>query len=96
MMHTIPMYPQFETILGVLPGATDRDRVLIIKEVTPVRGVKLELRQQTFGEGVGWFTQVTLPLTPDQASELRCVLSLVTETKSVAQRAAERGLALVP
>lgn len=89
------MHAQFETILGVLPGATDQERVLIIQEVTPGRGARLELRQQTYGEGVGWFTQVTLPLTSDQVSDLRCALSLATTSKSVAQRAAERGFALV-
>lgn len=102
-MNTIPLYRRYETVLGVLPADTERERVLIIKTVTPGLEDRLELRQQTFGDGVGWFTQTSLPLSPSQVQQLRSTLSATcrpagkepTTAENLERVAAERGLSLV-
>lgn len=35
---------------------------------------RIELRQQTWGEGIGWFTQNTMRLEPQQVAQLRTAL----------------------
>lgn len=35
---------------------------------------RVELRRQTWGEGIGWFTQNSLPLHPGQLAQLRGAL----------------------
>jgi hypothetical protein len=37
---------------------------------------RVELRQQSFGEGIGWFTQSTVQLEPSQVADLRNALGL--------------------
>jgi hypothetical protein len=103
-MDTFPLFPPVEMILGVLPGATDRDRILLAQVASPGGDDVVELRQQTFGDGVGWFTQLSIPLTGEQASALANTLKasatsvLPGKKARVAaslQKAAARGLALV-
>lgn len=102
-MDTLALFPPVETILGVLPGTTDRDRILVAK-VASAGGDVVELRQQTFGDGVGWFTQSSIPLTGAQADTLANTLKasgtrvLPGKNKTTAaslQKAAAHGLALV-
>ena len=75
-MNTLPIFARYETILAVIPGSTDRDRVLIVKEVKAGQADHIELRQQSYGDGVGWFTQNSLTLAADQVEQLRSALAL--------------------
>ena len=63
-----------ETVLSTLLGTTDRDRLLVVLCLDTASGSRIELRQQSFGEGVGWFTQSSVALEPHQVAELRGVL----------------------
>ena len=38
----------------------------------------MELRQQSFSKGIGWFTQSTVQLEPAQVADLRNALGLTT------------------
>ncbi len=62
-----------EVILAVIPGSTEKDRLVIAHRQT-AGDSRIELRQQTWGEGIGWFTQHSLPLEPHQAAQLRATL----------------------
>lgn len=57
------------TILATIPGADERERLL----VTACADGSLALVQESFADGVGWFAQKTLALMPEQARQLRAV-----------------------
>ncbi len=61
-----------EVVLATLPGEHERERLQVVLFSGARHG--LALRQQTFGEGVGWFNQRSVDLHPDQISQLRTVL----------------------
>lgn len=62
-----------EVVLATLPGTCESEQLLVVM-VHTAGGNRLELRQQSWGEGVGWFTQSTVQLAPHQVGELRGVL----------------------
>lgn len=63
-----------EIVLSTLPGTSDRERMQVVLIQSPATGSAVELRQQTFGDGVGWFTQSSVSMEPHQVAELRSVL----------------------
>jgi hypothetical protein len=67
-MHFSP-----EVVLSSIAGATDTERLLVVL-CNRAGESRLELRQQSFGEGIGWFTQSTVALEPSQVAELRAAL----------------------
>jgi hypothetical protein len=73
--------PATETILTTLPAASDKDRLLLVLVHHPVEGSRIELRQQSFGEGIGWFTQSTVVLEPEQVSQLRNALGMTATSR---------------
>lgn len=78
--------------LTVLPGATDQERILVVLSHT-ASGSVIELQQQSWGEGVGWFTQSTLPLQPCQAAALRQALGGSGQASPAARPSAKRAAA---
>ena len=78
--HLPPSFPEFntmnpfETTLTIIDGSSANDRLLVVLCHTIERGSRIELRQQTWGDGVGWFTQNTVPLAPEQVGPLRNAL----------------------
>ena len=69
-----PVDEPMETILATLPGASDDERMVVLLRNTPAEGSQIELCQQTWGEGVGWFNQTSVQLQPHQVAQLRTVL----------------------
>lgn len=69
------MQPRPETVLATLPGSSDRDRLLVVL-CQADHGSQVELRQQSWGEGLGWYTQGTVHLEPSQVAGLRQSLGL--------------------
>jgi hypothetical protein len=65
--------PSTEVILAEIPGASENERLAVVHR-HDATGSRVELRQQTWGEGIGWFTQTTLPLAPQQLADLRAAL----------------------
>ncbi|MEX2026487.1 MAG: hypothetical protein WEH44_04285 [Pirellulaceae bacterium] len=70
-----------ETILSTLPAACEKDRLLLVLVQHPGEGSRMELRQQSFSHGVGWFTQSTVELEPDQVSQLRSALGMTAASR---------------
>lgn len=64
-----------ETVLATLPGSSDRDRVLVVLAMT-AEGSCVEIRQQSWGEGLGWYTQNSVQLEPHQVAGMRQALGL--------------------
>jgi hypothetical protein len=69
-----PSMNSSEIILATIPGAHEDQQLEIALCHIAGEASQLELRQQTWGEGIGWFTQSRLRLEPHQVSELRGVL----------------------
>lgn len=63
-----------ETVLATLPGGHHHERVTVVLARDAEGGSRLELRQQSWGVGVGWFTQSSVQLEPHQVAELRGAL----------------------
>jgi hypothetical protein len=62
-----------ENTLATLPGSVENERVLIVL-VQSAAGSQMELRQQSFGDGIGWFTQSSVTLEPAQVAGLKNAL----------------------
>jgi hypothetical protein len=61
-----------ETVVSTLP-ASDIERLLVVLIQSP-DGSRMELRQQSFSKGIGWFTQSSVQLEPGQVAALRNAL----------------------
>ena len=55
--------------------------------VQTAEGSSLELRQQSYGEGVGWFTQSKVQMEPGQVAQLK---------NSLGTAAAGKGMSRLP
>jgi len=65
--------PAIETVLTAIP-ASEVERLLVVLVQTPDHASRMELRQQSFSTGIGWFTQSTVQLEPSQVAALRNAL----------------------
>src|SRR5262249_54172879 len=65
--------PAIETVLTEIP-ASDVERLLVVLVQTPDHASRMELRQQSYSNGIGWFTQSTVHLEPGQVAALRNAL----------------------
>ncbi len=63
-----------ETTLTSLPAAVENERILVVLVQNPGEGSHVEMRQQSYGEGIGWFTQSTIHLEPGQVAALKNAL----------------------
>ena len=75
-----------ETILTSLPASIENERILVVLVQIPGEGSHVEMRQQSFGEGIGWFTQSTVQLEPGQVAALRNALGATTGSKNSMRR----------
>ena len=63
-----------EASLTSLPAAVENERILVVLVQHPGEGSHVEMRQQSFGEGIGWFTQSTIRMEPGQVAALKSAL----------------------
>ena len=64
------------SILAVIPGSNDAERLLVVL-VQPRSGPsQVSLRQQTWAEKIGWYDQKCIDLEPDQVRQLRGVFGV--------------------
>jgi hypothetical protein len=80
------MHALSEIILATIPGAREDEQLEVALCQIPGEGSKLELRQQTWGEGIGWYTQSRVRLDPQQVGELRGVLGFGASANRKAER----------
>ena len=60
-----------DVVLATIPGGGDQDRLQVVLSHDLDGRSTISLRQQSWGDGVGWFTQASLDLTPGQLRQLR-------------------------
>ncbi len=65
-----------ETILSVLAGQNDCQRVVVALCHFATGPGQMVLRHETWSEDVGWFAQSTIELSSSQVGELRSTLGL--------------------
>jgi hypothetical protein len=70
-----------ETVLSAIP-ASDSERLVVVLVQTKDHGSRMELRQQSFSAGIGWFTQSTVQLEPSQVAALRNALGSAGSQRS--------------
>jgi hypothetical protein len=68
------MTHRVETTLTSLPAAIENERILVVLIQLPGEASHVEMRQQSFGEGIGWFTQSTIRMEPGQVAALKSAL----------------------
>ena len=68
------MISPIETIISTLPASSQHDRVLVVMVCATGEPSRLELRQQSFSEGIGWFTQSSVQLETNQVADLKNAL----------------------
>jgi hypothetical protein len=73
-----------EVVLSTIAGSTEGDRLLLVL-LNTAEGSHVELRQQSYGEGIGWFNQATIRLEASQVAELRNALGTGGVNRSAAQ-----------
>jgi hypothetical protein len=67
-----------ETVLTSLPSASETERLLLVLVQSADAGSRIELRQQSFSNSIGWFTQSTVHMEPGQVAALRSALGMTT------------------
>lgn len=65
------MTAENEIILSTIPGSSDAERLLLVLCQAANEPSHLELRQQSFAAGLGWFNQSTVSIEPNQVAGLR-------------------------
>ncbi|MCE9527097.1 MAG: hypothetical protein K8R36_13710 [Planctomycetales bacterium] len=75
-----------ETTLTALPASAENERILVVLVQNPGEGSHVEMRQQSFGEGIGWFTQGTIRMEPGQVAALKSALGLASTGKPSTSR----------
>lgn len=64
-----------ETTLQILESASPTDRVAVSVVHCDATGEsRIRLRQESFSDAVGWFTQSQIDLKPDQVAQLKSLL----------------------
>ncbi len=66
---------QKEIVLATLPSAAPKERLQVVVQTSATGGSQIEVRQQSQGDGVGWYTQSSLTLGADQIDDFRAALS---------------------
>ena len=62
-----------EVTLSTIPGTDEDSRVAVVLTHADAQS-RIELHQQSWGEGIGWFTQNKVVLEPQQAAALAASL----------------------
>lgn len=70
------------TILAALPGPGPHERLQVGLVQRKDGRVAIDLRQQHYAEGIGWFDQRSIALDPRQVKQLQAVLGMQSETIS--------------
>lgn len=79
-----------EIVLSILPGDSDRHRVVLLHRASFGNSAVL-LRRESFSEAVGWFEQSSIELSPDQVGHLKQALGSVPMSRARPAHGQGRG-----
>jgi len=65
-----------QTVLATLPGSRPHQRLQVALAQGRDGSLVIDLREQHYADGIGWFDQRTLSLEPAQFKRLQAVLDL--------------------
>lgn len=83
-----------QTVLASLPGSAPHHRLQVALGQRPDGSLRIDLREQHYAEGIGWFDQRTLSLEPRQFQQLQAVLGL--KAGSLLEAAEAQAPATIP
>lgn len=83
------MNPENHVMLAEIPGTAEDERLAVYLETGHGAGSSLSLCQQSWAEGIGWFTQSRVEIDPAQLPLLRQALGAKAALPSKPQRLAE-------
>ncbi|NNJ26050.1 hypothetical protein [Alienimonas chondri] len=78
-----PVRAPSESLLGLLPGATENRRTAVKRRVGLCGAVSVRLSEESFSPAVGWFEQGSVELAADQLTGLKALLAAVPQAPSV-------------
>ena len=84
-----------ETVLSTLPSS-ETERLLVVLVQAAGHSSRMELRQQSFSNGIGWFTQSTVQLEPAQVAALRNALGATTSGHKSSHRLPREFTTIAP
>ena len=71
-----------EIVLATLPGSNSGERVLMVLKNRVGEESRVEMRQQTWCEQIGWYTQSSIGMEPQQVAALRNALGQTATVSS--------------
>ena len=83
-----------EQTLSTIMADNEHSRLQVVLSCDAVGEQTLELRQQSWGKGVGWYRQHTLQLSPAEAEAL--LQTLRTSGRAWRKRAGQAGGKVIP
>ena len=69
-------------ILATIPSDQDDQRLQVIMD-QEASGTKLRVEQQSFGNGIGWYTQSSVEIAPDQLPVLRQAFGMTGQSTPI-------------
>lgn len=63
-------------VLATIPGSCTTERLQLVLLQQSEGGSRIELRQQSYAEALGWYTQSSVAIEPEQVAELRNALGI--------------------
>lgn len=70
------MYSSCPIVLATIDGQSAAERLQLVIVPAGENGTRLELRQQSWSQSVGWYTQSSVAIEPHQVAELRNSLGI--------------------
>jgi hypothetical protein len=77
-------------ILATIAGCCESERLQLVMTPLSEGGSHLELRQQSYAAALGWYTQSSVQIEPDQVAELRNSLGIGGPSGKIRTGAASR------
>jgi hypothetical protein len=77
---------QGRTVLAMLPGSGPLQRLQVSLAQRCDGRLTIDLREQHYAEGIGWFDQRALELDPRQVRELQAVLGAQSSRLAASER----------
>lgn len=87
-----------EALISHLPGDTENERLEVVLQVG-AGDPRLLLKQQTFGPGIGWYTQSAIALTLNQLRGLQqslCIAKSLNASSTVESGVDDDQPVLIP
>ena len=91
-MQLQPSNPPTETVLSVIPGSSDEERLVLAMGSGCDGHSGIVLRQESWSRDVGWFEQSRIAIEPNQLASIKSVLGTSCGGRHVCPRSTDEEL----